>query len=795
MQLEAAFRRSLYLSLAIASLALCVAEGSFLPEMPIVGGLVGTLLLVAYFLEGRWSLSLSAANSVGMVLTALLGIWIAYQFFRPSSESLIYQLPWPTSLLPYLGPVLLILIPVKLFRPKEINDYWAMYGLGLMAMALGCAMAEEGLFGILLMLWLVIFVWSLTLFYLYRESGKQPRLLMGSRPETEQQRGRFPLVRRSGRWTLGVMLVGLVFFMATPRFAVPFQWRARMETGLTADSHVDLRQTGNLNVNEELAFTVEAEDRDGNPKTDIFPAARWRHKSLVNYKDGQWLKERSGANLSLDTVCRPLAFNEPNRSRDAEKSSPRLARLPDLGPKQIFLQFRPAPEQSPLPLLADPPFWRHGELAPIVSPVNFDPETWVNWQQAYDTSFNRIQAMGRMMPIWCETRVDELEPDLGPTMYLIDNNIPKQYTDYSATPNLLKWTDNVVEKLINEGKLSPRVRDRAPGEGRRKREHHEAIARALNRYLANSGEFEYTLDLRRKDRRIDPIEDFLYNTKSGHCQRYATALVFMLRTQGIPAQFVLGYKGCEEPEPGKYLIRQSHAHTWVEVLITRAPLPDFPPPTREQHRIDSKEVLHYHWLSLDPTPDLGADDSVASNTNWIESAGNKTTAFFRQIILGFNNEIRQRFGQAVADFFARAGDAIADGRISIEVLIIVGVLSSPILFFVIRSYRRRKRPAPDTESEAALLARVAPFHARLLKILEAAGFRPMPSETAREFALAVEIDLAKQPHTASVARVPLEAADLYYRVRFGNQTVTSEELTRLEKSLDELEGNISRNAN
>ena len=50
MQLEAAFRRSLYLSLAIASLALCFAESEYIPETPVVGVLVGTLLLVAYFL-------------------------------------------------------------------------------------------------------------------------------------------------------------------------------------------------------------------------------------------------------------------------------------------------------------------------------------------------------------------------------------------------------------------------------------------------------------------------------------------------------------------------------------------------------------------------------------------------------------------------------------------------------------------------------------------------------------------------------------------------------------------------
>src|SRR4029077_18491197 len=97
--------------------------------------------------------------------------------------------------------------------------------------------------------------------------------------------------------------------------------------------------------------------------------------------------------------------------------------------------------------------------------------------------------------------------------------------------------------------------------------YHEIIARALERHLASSGEFTYTLDLTRKDKIIDPAEDFVLNTKTGHCQRFATALVLMLRTQGIPSQMVVGYRGCEGRGDGWYDIREDHAHAWAEVLL------------------------------------------------------------------------------------------------------------------------------------------------------------------------------------------------------------------------------------
>src|SRR5688500_13196285 len=146
MPLTAAFRLSLYLSLGLACMSLAYAETPFLPEITLFSFLTGGLLIFAYVIEGRWELSLTAANFVGMALASLLGIWVAYQIFRPAADSLLATLPWPTGLLPYLGPLLMVLIPVKLLRPKHLGDYWAMQVLSVMAVALGCALAGDALF-------------------------------------------------------------------------------------------------------------------------------------------------------------------------------------------------------------------------------------------------------------------------------------------------------------------------------------------------------------------------------------------------------------------------------------------------------------------------------------------------------------------------------------------------------------------------------------------------------------------------------------------------------------------------
>ncbi|MFH1529532.1 MAG: DUF3488 and transglutaminase-like domain-containing protein [Pseudomonadota bacterium] len=78
----------------------------------------------------------------------------------------------------------------------------------------------------------------------------------------------------------------------------------------------------------------------------------------------------------------------------------------------------------------------------------------------------------------------------------------------------------------------------------------------------------------------DPLADFLFGRQSGHCEYFSTAMAVMLRSLGIPARSANGFLGGEYNEFGDYyLIRESDAHSWVEVF--------FP---------DSG------WIPFDPTP-------------------------------------------------------------------------------------------------------------------------------------------------------------------------------------------------
>jgi hypothetical protein len=66
----------------------------------------------------------------------------------------------------------------------------------------------------------------------------------------------------------------------------------------------------------------------------------------------------------------------------------------------------------------------------------------------------------------------------------------------------------------------------------------------------------------------DPVDDFIYKTKTGFCEHYASAFAFMMRAAGIPSRVVTGYLGGEFNAVGDYVIvRQSDAHAWTEVWL------------------------------------------------------------------------------------------------------------------------------------------------------------------------------------------------------------------------------------
>ena len=93
-----------------------------------------------------------------------------------------------------------------------------------------------------------------------------------------------------------------------------------------------------------------------------------------------------------------------------------------------------------------------------------------------------------------------------------------------------------------------------------------AVLKAAEAYFRESN-FTYSLQLRALPEK-GALDHFLFDTKKGFCEHYASALGTLLRVAKIPSRLVVGYQGGEYNTWGKYYqVRQSDAHAWCEVWL------------------------------------------------------------------------------------------------------------------------------------------------------------------------------------------------------------------------------------
>ena len=124
----------------------------------------------------------------------------------------------------------------------------------------------------------------------------------------------------------------------------------------------------------------------------------------------------------------------------------------------------------------------------------------------------------------------------------------------------------LLRSLQLPGNVNPRAR--ALASGWVAESGGQAPERIVERALALFREepFAYTLQPPLLGR--DAVDDFLFSSRRGFCEHYASAFVFLMRAAGIPARVVGGYQGGEiNPVDGYLVLRQSDAHAWAEVWI------------------------------------------------------------------------------------------------------------------------------------------------------------------------------------------------------------------------------------
>jgi hypothetical protein len=146
-----------------------------------------------------------------------------------------------------------------------------------------------------------------------------------------------------------------------------------------------------------------------------------------------------------------------------------------------------------------------------------------------------------------------------------------------------RWSDRALPKEI-----VARIRTIVDEWDTRRGAPRERLERIQHRLQTD---YTYSLDFER-NRAVDPVIDFLDNQRRGHCEYFASAMAVLARGSDVPARVVAGYRVAENSPFGYAVVRQRHAHAWVEAWV------------------DGK------WVTYDPTPAAGLAASAPATTPW-----------------------------------------------------------------------------------------------------------------------------------------------------------------------------------
>ncbi|MHB1424263.1 MAG: transglutaminase TgpA family protein, partial [Gemmataceae bacterium] len=575
------------------------------------------------------------------------------------------------------------------------------------------------------------------------------------------------------RWTLLVAGPALVLFLLTPR-RDKWAWQPlnNLHSGyirghnLEEREEINLNRIGRIELDNGIALQVAAVDVDGQPKLDLSAEQRWRGAVLDCYEKGKWMMHESP----------PVS----RRGRQYE--------LPHFGPGQYFLTFNVPARPSGGLVLAEPIHFGPGDARlPVISLSDEEPSADRSAGSGKRLSRTPLfaEVAGTVLPQLLgdarrEYRYRQVVPGRGdPARTPADEKREGNYFErlvYIPKPlrtDLLCWTFDLLRRLSRQSRyrLSEDVRAALAGQRDSFRIHEddwEEVARVLTDSLANSGTFTYTLELTRQDLSIDPVLDFLINVKQGHCERFAAALALMLRSVGIPARLVKGYRGCDNLGEGQYLIRHYHAHAWVEILTPRSES------IRSGDKTKSLPLTDFDWLTLDATPaESAAANRLFSLPYLWEKAQRICLQSWRSLIVEYNGDEQ-----------AGLWDKLQSGRLTpllSKLALAVSALVAAAAAWVLLRRLRRLRPARGAVGPNSVI------YQRLLRILgRHSSLRPQLAQTPREYGKAAQAFLQTRPALAALADVPLHVVALFYRARFGGRPPSAEENQTIHADLDRL---------
>ena len=765
MNLTLTFQISIYLLVSLSSIMFMMAEGGVFPQLITI-----PLGLITLFFTDRWekfSLSPLWANILG-----LLAFLVVCAEFTSDIESRLLS---GAHFLVYLTWIILL-------QKKSDTQYWWLCALGFLQIAVGAVLTESGYYGFLLVIYLFLSIWTLSVFSLqrtrnsflqYDSSSPFPKsgtvrqdpgyspfnqksyVRGGIQTDLSRQWLSIEFIGVSFGYFASALLISMCFFLLIPRLWVN---RSIFDNESLAASEkpmvgftekVQLGEMGEILESTERVLQLSIYDNETDEPVSVSDfVARFgteeplfRGAVLSSYKNGSWSKIRRRSRWRL--------YN--SKELDTRQLYRQEMVLDSIGTEVLFIM-QPFVGMDMLSKTENSLNLETLEIRQT-QPPDGEGETRYNVFTAKKQSDNIVMDQLDNEAIYLELPEEDLKRLISFTKKLMADQ-PELKTD--------------LEK-----------------------------AKFIESYLRDSGEFSYTLNMSIQDPKIDPVEDFLFNRKSGHCEYYASALSLMLRAIDIPTRVISGFKGGEEGYiSNQFEVQQRYAHSWVEAFIDD------------------------HWQTLDATPSLQRAESVAQNAaplgSW-KSISNALTQFWNDYVIGVSF---QRQKAAFYDPMLRAGkrlkNRLYDFRVTVVGIVksIRAFLSSPrrwfswegaaavfiiaglffgikwLLAVAIRMFRKLLQR--QGEQTRQLRAGNVVFYEKFQALLANRGLVRNPVETQKEFTNHVKTDLSTELTQAHLNETPDLFTQLFYQVRYGDHPLNPEQSEELQQKLAALEIALTR---
>jgi transglutaminase-like putative cysteine protease len=610
----------------------------------------------------------------------------------------------------------LFLIVVRLFSLQRARDHYMLAVLSFGMVLAAAVLTVGGLFLLSFAAFLLIAVITFVLMEM-RHSVAVEQNAQDPRAPAPARRMAYGLLAIAPALMMMILAGSFLIFFLLPRISSQYMsaYTPTSDVSTGFSDHVELGRIGQIQQSSAVVMHIEIQN-DLQGAYDL----KWRGVALTDFDGRVWTNSYQQTQLRLagDGSYRlaPLV--------DSRKATAALAR-------SIRYRVLMEPVGTNVFFLAERPQSLRGDFRVLTTDGG---GAVYNLEAAHP--INRYEAESQL-PV-----IDSEE------LRLAENTAPAVMEKYLTLPTLDRRISKLAEEITAE---APSNYDKAV---------------ALERYL--STHFGYTLQLPRTLPR-DPLANFLFERKTGHCEYFASSMAVMLRSLRIPSRIVTGFHGGEFNDlTGQYVVRASDAHSWVEAYFPGS-----------------------GWISFDPTP----AGSLPTRNGWsrLRLYADAAASFWREWIINYDVSHQQTLGKNAASntrhFFEEARQWIHHqhqallrtarrahqhftkfperwlGGLSGLAGILIVLLNLRRMVAGLRNRGLRAHPERTPRESAAL------WYDRMVGRMARLGWRKLPSQTPLDFVAAIQ-EATLQKKVARFTRA-------YESARFGQSADDAQSLPQL----------------